>query len=73
MSNFSRTKTTTSTTVATIAIVSVILLLGAVVVIPILEQAHALTARGDGPIKRLIQRGLSIARDFLGGSQRAAR
>ena len=70
MNNSSRT--TTSTTVATIAIVSAVLLLGAVVVIPILEQAHALTAR-EGPIKRLIQRGLSIARDLLGGSQRAAR
>jgi ABC-type phosphate/phosphonate transport system permease subunit len=72
MNNSSRT-TTTSPTVATIAIVSAILLLGAVVVIPILDQAHALTSR-EGPIKRLIQRGLSIAREFLGGSQqRAAR
>ena len=71
MNNSSRT--TTSTTVATIAIVSAVLLLGAVVVIPILEQAHALTASREGPIKRLIQRGLSIARDFLGGSQRAAK
>jgi hypothetical protein len=71
MNNSSRT--TTSPTVATIAIVSAVLLLGAVVVIPILEQAHALTASREGPIKRLIQRGLSIAREFLGGSQRAAR
>lgn len=73
MNNSSRTTTTTNPTVATIAIVSAILLLGAVVVIPILDQAHALQSR-EGPIKRLIQRGLSIAREFLGGSQqRAAR
>jgi hypothetical protein len=69
MNNSSRT--TTSSTVTTIAIVSAILLLGAVVVIPVVEQAHAAQlARQGGPIKQLIQRALSIARDVLGGGVR---
>jgi ABC-type phosphate/phosphonate transport system permease subunit len=67
MNNYSRT---TSSTVATIAIVSAILLLGAVVVIPLVEQAHAAQVARQGPIKQLIQRALSIARSVLGGSQR---
>ena len=67
MNNYSRT---TSSTITTIAIVSVILLLGAVVVIPIVEQAHAAQIARQGPIKQLIQRALSIARSVLGGDQR---
>jgi ABC-type phosphate/phosphonate transport system permease subunit len=68
MNNYSRT--TSSSTITTIAIVSVILLLGAVVVIPIVEQAHAAQIARQGPIKQLIQRALSIARSVLGGDQR---
>ena len=67
MNNSSRT---TGSTVTTIAIVSAILLLGAVVVIPIVEQAHAAQVARQGLIKQLIQRGLSIARSVLGGSAR---
>jgi hypothetical protein len=66
MNNYSRT---TSSTVATIAIVSAILLLGAVVVIPIVEQAHAAQVARQGPIKRIIERGLSIARQVLGSER----
>jgi hypothetical protein len=67
MNNSSRT--TTSSTVTTIAIVSAILLLGAVIVIPLVEQAHALTASKGGLIKRIIERGLSIARQVLGSDR----
>ena len=70
MNNSSRT--TTSSTVATLAIVSAILLLGAVIVVPLVEQANALTASRGGPIKQLIQRGLSIARQVLGSDRAPA-
>jgi hypothetical protein len=36
------------------------------------EQANALTASRGGPIKQLIQRGLSIARQVLGSDRAPA-
>lgn len=44
-------------------------MLGAVIVIPLVEQAHALTASRGGPIKRIIERGLSIAREVVGSDR----